>query len=111
MRSIVIDEISSQDIEKLNRHLAESLEPSGLSGVYWLHLPPDILSPDQHQHATSCGPHQAALVVEEDSLRLELLVRSKQNISCACTAFATKSQRDFLLRYLDGLIEELDIRT
>jgi hypothetical protein len=110
MRSLLLDELMRADVDKLAEHLGRTLHPSALEGVYWLELPPDLLAGEQLTHA-QCGPHRVALVLEEESLRLELLVRAQESLRCACTAYATPSQRAFLLGYMDRLIEELGIRT
>jgi hypothetical protein len=73
-------------------------------------MPSDLLSGDQLEHK-QCGPHRVAVVLEEESLRLELLVRAQESLRCSCTAYATPAQRVFLLGYLDRLIDELGLRT
>ena len=111
MRSIVFDEIRPDDMAKLSEHLGGTLKASALGGVYWMELPPDILSASQNEHAKSCGPHRVTLVLEEDLLRLELLVRNSANMRCACTEYASKVQRAFLMDYLERIFEELGIQT
>ena len=111
MRSILFDEINSPDLEKIRDHLEKSLVPSSLPDVFWLELPPDLLSPAQHEHKECCGPHRVAVLLEEDGLKLELLVRSKASLRCECTAYTTGQQRDFLLDWADRLARELAIRT
>ncbi len=110
MRALVLDELRRPDLERLAEYLAGSLEASAMEGVYWLHLPPDLLSPEQSAHQ-QCGPHRVALVLEEESLRLELLVRAQNSLRCACTGYANPAQRKFLLGYLDRLIEDLKLQT
>jgi hypothetical protein len=110
MRSLVLDELRRPDIDKLAQHLAGTLAPSAMEGVYWLDLPPDLLSPEQVAHA-ECGPHRVALVLEEESLRLELLVRAHDSLRCNCTGYASPAQRQFLLGYLDRLVAELGLMT
>ncbi|MFH1033262.1 MAG: hypothetical protein V1806_02035 [Pseudomonadota bacterium] len=110
MRALVLDELRRPDVEKLAQHLGETLHPSAMEGVYWLEMPPDLLSPEQVAHA-ECGPHRVALVLEEDSLRLELLVRAHQSLRCNCTGYASPAQRQFLLGYVDRLIAELELST
>lgn len=110
MRSLLLDELMRADVEKLSEHLGRTLNPSALDGVYWLEMPPDLLSGDQIEHK-QCGPHRVAVVLEEESLRLELLVRAQESLRCSCTAYATPAQRVFLLGYLDRLIDELGLRT
>jgi hypothetical protein len=81
-----------------------------MDGVYWLDLPPDLLTPEQVAH-TECAPHRVALVLEEESLRLELLVRAHDSLRCNCTGYASPAQRQFLLGYMDRLIAELGLMT
>ncbi len=111
MRSLLLDELAPGDMDRLLEHLGRTLQVSGLPDVFWLEMPEDLLTPEQADHRDSCGPHRVAVVVEEDSLRLELLVRAQESLRCACTAYATTAQRDFLIDYLDRLIEELGLRT
>lgn len=110
MRSLVFDELLPKDLERLAQHLGDICEPSRMEGVFWLHLPPDLLSADQASHA-ACGPHRVALVLEEDSLRLELLVRAQNSLRCACTGYANPSQRQFLINFMDRLLEDLELST
>ncbi|MFZ5586633.1 MAG: hypothetical protein ACOZHQ_11940 [Thermodesulfobacteriota bacterium] len=112
MRALVYDELRRVDIQRLAERLAQVCLPSNLDGVYWLNLPPDLLSPEQAAHP-DCGPHRVALVLEpeNESLRLELLVRASNSLRCACTAYATEAQRRFMLNFLDKLVAELDLRT
>jgi hypothetical protein len=110
MRSLVIDELTSPDMEKLAGHLETTLEVSGLPDVFWLPVPEELLTPTQREHA-DCGPHRVAVVLELDGLRLELLVRASQSLRCACTDYADDGQRKWLIGYLDGLIEQLELRT
>ena len=111
MRSLVLDELRPADVEGIREHLTNTLIPSRLPDVFWLELPPDLLTPEQMEHKDSCGPFRAALVLEESELHLELLIRSHASLHCTCTAYATKAQRDFLLSFLDRLVKKLDIST
>lgn len=110
MRSLVIDELRQDDMDKLAQHLGQALLPSAMEGVYWLELPADLLSGEQLEHK-DCGPHRVALVLEDDSLRLELLVRASNSLRCKCTDYVTPQQRVFLINYMDRLIEELGLST
>jgi hypothetical protein len=110
MRSLILDELRRPDIDKLAQHLAGTLTPAAMEGVYWLDLPPDLLTPEQTAHK-ECGPHRLALVLEEESLRLELLVRAHNSLRCNCTGYASPAQRQFLLGYMDRLIAELGLST
>ncbi len=110
MRSILIDELRPADIEKVRGHLKAACTASRLPDVYWLELPPDLLGEVQREHA-GCGPHRVALVLEEGSVRLELLVRARESLRCACTGYASQAQRRFCLGFMDRMIEELGLET
>lgn len=111
MRALLFDEIPDEDLDKLRTRLAEIATPSALEDVYWLHLPDDLLTAEQAAHAESCGPHQVALVIEDGAFKAELLVRGAGAMRCACFGYAGKAQRDFLLNFLDKLVEDLGVRT
>lgn len=111
MRSLVLDELMPDALEDLRGYLDRTLQRSKLPDVYWLRLPDDLLSQEQTAHSADCGPHQVAVVLEADSLRLELLVRGHGTMRCSCFAYASRAQRDFLLSFLDRLIDELDLAT
>ncbi|MCF8033906.1 MAG: hypothetical protein K9K66_16765 [Desulfarculaceae bacterium] len=110
MRAIVLDELRPPDMEKLTSHLQAELVGSSLPDVFWLELPPELLAPEQAAHE-QCGPHRVAAVLELDSLKLELLVRSATSLRCSCTDYATTAQRDWLLAWVDGLIDKLELST
>lgn len=112
MRALVYDELRRADLNRLAEHLAQVCQPSSLEGVYWLTLPPDLLSPEQAAHP-QCGPHRVALVLdpENESLRLEMLVRASNSLRCACTAYANEAQRKFMLNFLDRLVADLNLLT
>ena len=111
MRSLVFDELRQDDLDKVRNHLQETLQQSRLPDVFWLELPAEILSEAQREHGQSCGPHRLAVVLEEDSVRLELLVRAQESLRCACTGYVSKTQREFCLDFLDRLLEETAIKT
>lgn len=111
MRSILFDELQQKDIEKLQDHLGDICEPSNLGGVFWLNLPSDLLTAEQAEHTGTCGPHRLAVVLEEDSMRIELLVRSEAGIRCTCIGYATNSQRAFAISFADRLLADLQLET
>ena len=112
MRSLVFDEISAPDMARLKEALDQRLEPSGLAGeVYWYNLPEGMLSARQREHQEQCGPHRVAIVLEQDAMRLELLIRAEGKMRCSCVEYADAQQREQLFRYLDRLINQLGLST
>lgn len=111
MRCLMIDELQATDMEKLAEHLAEVLEASSLPDVFWLGLPDDLLTPEQTAHKQECAPHRVAVTLEEEALKIELLVRGHGKMRCSCFEYASGQQRDFLLRFMDRLIKDLELST
>ena len=108
MKQYVIDGLRLQDYTKLKRYLDTNLESSPLGGIYWLKLDPDILTDIQKSHK-DCHPHVFALMLEEQYLSCEMLVRIQKNIKCVCMAYATREQRDWLIEQADAIVESLGI--
>jgi len=88
MRQLVIDELSPMERDNIDSYLKRTLKPGPVIGLYWLPLPPDLLSPIQHEHR-QCSPFHIGIEVERDQVRFEFLVRSTGKLHCPCTAYAT----------------------
>ncbi|MFW5735068.1 MAG: hypothetical protein ACOCWR_08420 [Oceanidesulfovibrio sp.] len=109
MRSYMIEDLAKESTERIAKRLNDMELNSSIDGVWWLNLPDDLLTPEQKDHAESCGPHAVALEMEDDRLKMELLVRCRQVMRCACIAYATPEQRCRLIDWLDDLLKSLDI--
>ncbi|UTF48687.1 hypothetical protein NLA06_08780 [Desulfomicrobium sp. ZS1] len=108
MRAFVIDEITPEDMEKLENRLKEQ-ELLSIEHLYHFNLPPALLSPMQQEHAPECGPFYMAVETGRDWVRLELLVRAKRILRCACIAYATPAQQEHMISYLENLLSDLGI--
>lgn len=109
MRQFVIDDLSKEEHDNLDTYLKKSLKAGGMEGMYWLAIPPDLLGPTQHDH-DDCGPFYFGFDLAHNTLTVELLVRSEVNLHCSCISYATTSQREFLLKFLDTMLDEEKIR-
>jgi hypothetical protein len=109
MRQYVIDELSREERANIESYLKRTLKTGPMEGLYWIELPPDLLSGDQLGH-DDCGPFFFAVDLGEESACFELLIRSQSNLHCSCIAHASKAQRDFVLRFVDKMLEEEKIR-
>ncbi|MDD2466297.1 MAG: hypothetical protein PHI97_20035 [Desulfobulbus sp.] len=105
MRQYMIDEISFLEHDNLDSYLKRTLKAGGLEGVYFLNVPPDLLGAEQLGH-DDCGPFYFAVILEQNSIRFELLVRSAANMHCSCIAQATPAQRQFVLDFADRMVQE-----
>ena len=109
MRQILIDELSKEERANIYSYLKRTVRAGGIEGMFWLQIPDDLLGPHQLGHS-DCGPFYFAIELEEEKLVFELLVRSQNNLHCSCISYATPIQRDFLLQFVDNLVEEEQIR-
>jgi hypothetical protein len=109
MRQIVIDELSPMELDNIDSYLKRSLKQGPMIGLYWLPLPPDLLSEAQQGHEEH-GPFYLAVEVTRDKVTFELLVRSQTNLHCSCIAHASPAQRQFVLDFMDKMVTEEMIR-
>jgi hypothetical protein len=109
LRQYMIDELSFLERDNLDSYLKRTLEPGSIEGVFFLQVPPDLLGPEQLGHA-DCDPFYCTVILEQHSIRFELLVRSAANMHCSCIAQATPAQRQFVLDFADRMLREELIR-
>jgi hypothetical protein len=110
MRSYLIDELSRRDVAKIEAFLDQNAMRSALDGIFWVRIPEDLLSEQQFAHR-DCRPHVFAVETGEDWIKLELFLRSLAGMRCPCGGYATRPQRDFIIRFAHAMIRDLDIRT
>lgn len=109
MRNYRIDELNPGDVSRIRKALDSRELSSSLGDLYWLPLPPELLTDCQSEHAKECGPHSVGIECGEDFLNMELLVRARGRIRCDCIAYVTPDQRAWVMDWLDSLLRELDI--
>ncbi len=110
MKQYLLDEIRRDDLEPIRAYLNGHAAPSSLEGIWWVDLSEDLLGPEQYAHAEH-RPFRFAVELGDDFLRFEFLIRSRETMRCACIAYATRPQRDFILAFADRLVEDLKLRT
>jgi len=109
MRQYVIDELSPLERDNLDSFLNRSLKSGPMTGIYWLVLPDDLHAQAQQGHR-ECGPFYFAVDLGPKQLSVELLVRSATNLHCTCIAYATPVQRQFVLDFIDRMLDEEQIQ-
>jgi len=105
MRQYRIDQLSREERGNIENYLKRTLKPGPMSGIYWIEVPQDLLNAEQRQH-NECGPFFFAVELEEEAVSFEMLVRSQTNLHCSCIAYASTAQRDFILRFVDKMLQE-----
>jgi hypothetical protein len=109
MRQYVIDDIRPDDLIKLKAYLEEHFSESCFDGLYWVPLEYNLLTTLQKDHK-ACQPHYFAIEMVDNKLCCELLVRTNQTIRCKCIGYATGAQRNWLINFIDAIIEKLSIK-
>ncbi len=110
MRAYFLDEITPLNIQKIVTFIKENAARSSMEEIFWVRIPDDLLSPVQFRH-TGCQPYCFAVEVGSDWVKLEFLVRSMETMRCNCTAYATDSQREYIIKFADRMLNQLDIGT
>ncbi len=108
MKQYVIDELRPEDYEKVKAYLDEHFGNSGVAGLYWIPLEPELLGSIQAEHS-ECQPHYFAIELLESRIACELLVRTRNRIHCACICYADTRQRSWIMDCLDAILARLGI--
>ncbi len=110
MKQYLLDEIRRADLEPIRAYLNDHATPSSLEGIWWVDLSEDLLDPRQSAHPEH-RPFRFAVELGDDFVRFEFLIRSRETMRCACIAYASPAQRDFILAFADQMVEDLALRT
>ncbi len=110
MRNYLIEDFYPEQVALVRQRLHEKGLSGGLEDIFYLPLPEDLLSLEQRAHTGQCGPHIFVLeILDETSLKLELLVRAQGKLRCSCVMYASPEQRAYVMDFLDAFLRELDI--
>ena len=109
MRLYKIDQLSREEQANIESYLKRTLLPGPMEGVFWLQVPQDLLSAEQRGHE-DCGPFFFAVELEAEAVNFELLVRSQTNLHCSCLRYASQAQRDFVLQFIDTMLQVEQVR-
>ncbi len=108
MKQYLIDELRLEDHAKIKAYLDGHIKTAPMDGLYWIPVAEDLLTGIHASHK-DCGPHYFALELHEDRISCELLVRAENSIRCNCIRYASKEQRDWLITFVDAILERLEI--
>ncbi len=110
MRQFVIDDLSPMERDNIDSYLKRTLKQGPMIGIYWIVLPKELLTDIQKEH-TDCSPYYLGVEIEKSLVRFEFLVRSNAHLHCDCIAHATSEQRQYVLDFLDTMLDEEQIRS
>lgn len=113
MRTYLLEDIYDKDYETITKAFDDLGFKGPIDDIYYIPLPEEILQREQLEHMNDCGPYFMALEgikeVDDNTMKMELLVRAKSKIRCSCVCYATPEQREHMIEYLDQFIEELEV--
>lgn len=107
MRTYVIDDFMPEHMPLIQERLDAMELGDSMPGLYWLPVPPHMLTATQVEHQESCGPHCMALELTEGCIRLELLVRARNMLRCDCIAYAGPELERYMMDYVDAMVKDL----
>lgn len=110
MKSYLIDEIPSSDMERIRSEMEKSATSSGLEKLFWVEIPENMLSEIQLLHK-GCGPHVFAVELGRNWIRCEFFVRTLNSMKCSCNGYATTRQVHFAIEHANRLLEKLGIKS
>ena len=110
MKQYVVDEIRAEDYKQIKTFLDKECGKSEIEGIYWIPVPEPLLTSLQTSHS-SCQPFYVALDLEPGRLCCELLIRTKQRMRCDCMGYANEEQRNWIVGWVDRVLEQLEIIT
>jgi hypothetical protein len=114
MRSLILDELTPREAAAARGYLAARAEFSGVEGLYWLKLPPELLADSQIQAQARGLPgaesYRLAVETGEDWVRFELLVRA-ETVANPGAGQATAAQALHVLDWADRMARELGLTT
>jgi hypothetical protein len=108
MKQYIIDELRYIDYEKIKLFLDENPGASEIEGIYWLPIEKELLTEEQASH-DECLPLYFVIDLNPERISCELLVRTKNKIKCTCIGYADEKQRNRLIRYMDDMLDQLEI--
>jgi hypothetical protein len=108
MKQYVVDEIRFEDYKKIRAWLDEKMDDCAIEGIYWLLLDDTVLNETQVSHL-KCRPFYFIIELEPTRISCELLVRTRNTVRCDCMAYATDEQFFWLVRWIDHMLDALEI--
>lgn len=109
MKQYVIDQLREPDYFQILEYLGKKAERVVLEDIFWIILPEEMYSETQKEHS-NCRPFYFAVNLTRNQVDFELLIRSQQIIRCSCISYADRKQRDYIIDFADGMLEELGIK-
>lgn len=114
MRSILIDELSDEEVILVRDYLSRLAVPSGIEDLYWIPLDKDLWNAAQlaahtdEQEKVEAQSFRFAVELGSDWVRFEMLVRS-EGLRNLGGGQADQRQALFLLDWVDEMASRLNL--
>jgi hypothetical protein len=108
MKGYMIDEISEPDINRISEFLRENAIQSNMERLFWIDIPEECLNQTQLDHK-DCQPFRFPIELGDDWIKGEFFIRTSQKFRCECNGYCDTKQRDYILNFMDRVLNELDI--
>jgi hypothetical protein len=108
MKQYVIDELRADDFNKIKEYLDEHFKDAAFDGIYWIPIEEELLEKVQREHI-DCRPFYFAVELVPESISCELLVRTKNRMRCNCIQYASETQRNWVISFIDSIFERLEL--
>ena len=111
MRSILLDELLTPEIEAVTAYLTEKAESSGIEGLFWISIPPELWNETQRtapDEGVADDGFRLAVEVGPEWVRFELLVRTGGLLNLGGGP-ADERQSLFALRWADEMAQKLNL--
>jgi len=109
MRSFYIDELSEVDVSKIRLLFEKKALSSQIEDIWWVEIPLDLLTVSQRNRKDLC-PFVFTVELGDSWLKIEFLIRSLKTLNREWQAFCTPTQRQYILSFVDNLIDDLEIQ-
>lgn len=109
MRSFYIDELSEVEVIKIRLHFEKKALSSQIEDIWWVEIPLDLLTVSQRRQK-DLRPFVFTVELGESWLKIEFLIRSLKTLNREWQAFCSPTQRQYILSFVDTLIDDLEIK-
>ena len=110
MKSYLVDELQPADLRRIHEFLRGKAVCSGMETLFWVEVPNSVLTPLQHEHL-ACQPLVFALEIGQGFAKAELFLRTLKDMGCPCQDYGTLQQVRFIIEWVNGMLNNLGIRT
>ena len=109
MKQYDIDELRLGEYENIKAYLDEKFGKSAVDDIYWIPIEKNCLTEMQLLHK-DCRPHCFAVVLEENLMSCEFLIRTQNRIRCDCMGYADERQQHQIIQFAEDLFASLGIQ-